>query len=363
MANGNKKPCPYGPQNSESRANRQVQQEPGERIPYFEQCREAARLARESHAPRPHPSATPSSQVPLVPVPLVPVPSLSIPQLPPAAVALPITPSTLLETGSDDEGIIGQAVGGSVLLEEISSIDNGNTGRLMGGESSRLLDTPRKELDEPFSDYSRDAGELEDFAESQRPADDSMRLEESSVFDFENTSLTVAEPNGGLDGLCGRTDDDSIDTESNRSSDFSELESSDGSQTLVPNTREEVPDGCCGGVQERPRGTELGKPSDRPPMERDESESGYFSDPSGPSDSGGSDYRSEWSSNDTDTSSPSRCRHLEMERSRRGRYRIRRNGRTYRARRYDVAIHGATLEAFRGANRKGSRKARRLAST
>ena len=358
MANGNKKPCPYGPQNSESRANRQVQQEPGERIPYFEQCREAARLARESHAPRPHPSATPSSQVPLVPVPLVPVPSLPIPQLPPAAVALPITPSTLLETGSDDEGIIGQAVGGSVLLEEISSIDNGNTGRLMGGESSRLLDTPRKELDEPFSDYSRDAGELEDFAESQRPADETMQLEESSIFDFENTSLTVAEPNGGLDGLCGRTDEDSIDTEINRLSDFSEPEGSDKFQTLVPNTREEVPDGCCGGVRERPRVTKSSKPSDRPPVERDESESGYSSDPSDSRDSG---YRSEWSSNDTDTSSPSRCRHLEMQRSRRnGRHRIRRDGRTYRARRYDVAVHGATLEAIL---RRGSRKAKRLAST
>jgi hypothetical protein len=53
-----------------------------------------------------------------------------------------------------------------------------------------------------------------------------------------------------------------------------------------------------------------------------------------------------------------------MERSRRnGRYRIRKNGRTYHARRYDVAVHGATLEAFRSANLKGSRKARRLAST
>ena len=358
MTNGNKKPCPYGPQNSESRANRQLQQEPGERIPYFEQCREAARLARESHAPRPHPSATPSSQVPLVPVPLVPVPSLPIPQLPPAAVALPITPSTLLETGSDDEGIIGQVVGESVLPEEIFSIDNGNIGRLMGGESSRLPDRLREELDGTFSDYSRDAGELEDFAESQRPAGETMQLEESSVFDFENIGLAVAEPNGGLDGLCGRTDEDFIDTESNRSCDFSEPKSSDKFQTLVPNPREEVPDGCYGGVQERPRVTESSKPSDRPPVERDESESGYSSDPSDSRDSG---YRSEWSSNDTDTSSPSRCRHLEMQRSRRnGRHRIRRDGRTYRARRYDVAVHGATLEAIL---RRGSRKAKRLAST
>lgn len=336
MTNGNKKPCPYGPQNSESRASRQLQQEPGERIPYFEQCREAARLARESRAPRPpHPSATSSSQVPLVPVP-----SLPIPQPPPAAVALPIAPSTLLETGSDDEGIIGQVVGESVLPEEIFGINNGNTGRLLGGESSRLPDRLREELDETFSDYSRDAGELEDFAESQRPADETMQLEESSVFDFENTGLTVAEPNGGLEGLCGRTDEDSIDTESNRSSDFNE------------------PDGCSGGVQERPRVTKSSKPSDRPPVECDESESGYSSDPSDSRDSG---YRSEWSSNDTDTSSPSRCRRLEMQRSRRnGRHRIRRDSRTYRARRYDVALHGATLEAIL---RRGSRKAKRLAST
>lgn len=276
MTNGNKKPCPYGPQNSESRASRQLQQEPGERIPYFEQCREAARLARESRAPRPpHPSATSSSQVPLVPVP-----SLPIPQPPPAAVALPIAPSTLLETGSDDEGIIGQVVGESVLPEEIFGINNGNTGRLLGGESSRLPDRLREELDETFSDYSRDAGELEDFAESQRPADETMQLEESSVFDFENTGLTVAEPNGGLEGLCGRTDEDSIDTESNRSSDFNEPKSSDISQTLVPNTWGEVPDGCSGGVQERPRVTKSSKPSDRPPVECDESESGYSSDPS-----------------------------------------------------------------------------------
>ena len=359
MTNGNKEPCPYGPQNSESRANRQLQQEPGERIPYFEQCREAARIARENRAPRPlHPSATPSSQVPLVPVPLVSVPSLPIPQPPPAAVTLPIAPSTLLETSSDDEGIIGQVVGGSVLLEEMFSIDNGNTGRPMGGESSRLPDRLREEFDGTFSDYSRDACELEDFAESQRPADETMQLEESSIFDFENTSLTVAEPNGGLDGLCGRTNEDSIDTESNRLSDFSEPEGSDKFQTLVPNTREEVPDGCCGGVRERPRVTKSSKPSDRPPVERDESESGYSSDPSDSRDSG---YRSEWSSNDTDTSSPSRCRHLEMQRSRRnGRHRIRRDGRTYRARRYDVAVHGATLEAIL---RRGSRKAKRLAST
>ena len=359
MTNGNKEPCPYGPQNSESRANRQLQQEPGERIPYFEQCREAARIARENRAPRPlHPSATPSSQIPLVPVPLVSVPSLPIPQPPPAAVTLPIAPSTLLETSSDDEGIIGQVVGGSVLLEEMFSIDNGNTGRPIGGESSRLPDRLREELDGTFSDYSRDACELEDFAESQRPADETMQLEESSIFDFENTSLTVAEPNGGLDGLCGRTDEGSIDTESNRLSDFSEPEGSDKFQTLVPNTREEVPDGSCGGVRERPRVTKSSKPSDRPPVERDESESGYSSDPSDSRDSG---YRSEWSSNDTDTSSPSRCRHLEMQRSRRnGRHRIRRDGRTYRARRYDVAVHGATLEAIL---RRGSRKAKRLAST
>lgn len=338
MTNGNKKPCPYGPQNSESRANRQLQQEPGERIPYFEQCREAARLARESRTRPPHPSTTPSSQVPLVPVP-----SLPIPQPPPAAVALPIAPSTLLETGSDDEGMIGQVVGESVLLEEIFSIDNGNIGRLMGGESSRLPDRLREELDGTFSDYSRDVGELEDFAESQRPAGETMQPEESSVFDFENTGLAVAEPNGELDGLCGRTDEDSIDTESNRSCDFSE------------------PDRCYGGVQERPRVTKSSKPSDRPPVERDESESGYSSDPSDSRDSRDSGYRSEWSSNDTDTSSPSRCRHLEMQRSRRnGRHRIRRDGRTYRARRYDVAVHGATLEAIL---RRGSRKAKRLAST
>jgi len=85
----------------------------------------------------------------------------------------------------------------------------------MGGESSRLPDTLREELDETFSDYPRDAGELGDFAGSPRPAGESMQLEESNVFDFENTGLTVAEPNGGLDGLCSRTDEDSIDTESN----------------------------------------------------------------------------------------------------------------------------------------------------